>query len=72
MSQIDFSKFKDFMEVDNIDTVKSKVDAGWQLLGVSSGTYDIDNEKRAYFLYSLGHTEKQPLPNLKFRFGSES
>lgn len=72
MSQIDFSKFKDFMEVDNINTVKSRVDAGWQLLGVASGSYDIDGDKRAYFLYSLGHTEKQPLPKTVFNFGSES
>ena len=48
MSQIDFTKFKDFIEVDDISTVQSKVDNGWKLLSISSGTYDIDNEKRAY------------------------
>lgn len=64
MSQVDFTKFKDFIEVDNISTVQSKVDNGWKLLGISSGTYDIDNEKRAYFLYSLGHIEKQPTPEI--------
>ena len=50
MTQIDFSKFKDFIEVDNIDPVKSRVGKGWQLLGVSSGTYDIDNENIHIFI----------------------
>ena len=31
MSQIDFTKFKDFIEVDDISTVQSKVDNGWKL-----------------------------------------
>ena len=50
MTQIDFSKFKDFIEVDNIDPVKPRADKGWQLLGGSSGTYDIDNENVHIFI----------------------
>ena len=48
------------------------MDNGWQLLAISSGSYDDGDSQKAYFLYTLGHTEKQPLPNVKFNFGSES
>lgn len=40
MTQVTFLKFKDFMEADNISTVKSRVDEGWSLFKVSSGAYE--------------------------------
>ncbi|MBP6114825.1 MAG: hypothetical protein KA474_08940 [Acinetobacter sp.] len=72
MSQVDLSKIKEIIEEDNITSVNYRLDNGWQLLAISSGSYDDGDSQKAYFLYTLGHTEKQPLPNVKFNFGSES
>lgn len=72
MRQIDLSNIKEVIEEDNISSVNYRLDKGWQLLAVSPRTYDDGNSKKAYFLYTLGHTEKQPLPKAVFNFGSKS
>lgn len=41
----------------NITSVNSRLDKGWQLLAVSPGTYDDGDSNKAYFLYTLGYTK---------------
>lgn len=68
MSQIELSNIKEVIEEDNISSVNHRLEKGWQLLGISSGTYDDGDSQKAYFLYTLGHTEKQPLPDITSRY----
>ncbi len=49
MSQIELSNIKEVIEEDNISSVNYRLDKGWQLLGISSGTYDDGDSKKPIF-----------------------
>lgn len=68
MSQVGLSNIKEVIEEDNISSVNYRLDKGWQLLAISPGTYEDGNSNKAYFLYTLGHVEKQPLPEIASRY----